>query len=67
MVEYEQPNAAVCDLKCYDSKLKKNSILQASARLVFALVLLSAQRSEFIADVDFYFLNITNHNALLSF
>jgi hypothetical protein len=29
---------------------KKNSILQASARLVFALALLSAQRSEFIAD-----------------
>ena len=56
----------VCALKCYDSK-SKNIILQASARLVFALALLSAQRSEFIADVYFYFLNITTHNALLSF
>jgi hypothetical protein len=46
---------------------QKNSILQASAQLVFALALLSAQRSEFIADVYFYFLNITTHNTLLSF
>jgi len=57
----------VCALKCYDRK-SKNSILQASARLVFALALLSAQRNEFIADVYFYFLDIsTTHNALLSF
>jgi len=46
---------------------QKNIILQASARLVFALALVSAQKSESIADVYFYFLNITTHNDLLSF